>query len=580
MRHGGSTDHIDIPLVDEESPLRFPHSNPRVPNVYFHEDVSEAQSTDVMGPFADAHYEFDDDKELAGKLTRGLSSRHVQLIAIGGAIGTGVFMWLGTILSDCGPASLLIAYIFMSSLVYFVMQMLVEMTTFLPLPGNGAQSFVNDYLSDLFGFAVGYNYWLLLGISVAAELTAASIVIEYWNRDINVAAWISAILGLIVILNFISVKHFGEAEFWFASMKLVLLTTLIILGIVLFFGGGPKHDRLGFRYWTEGRAFNQHNAEGNTGRFFSVWSAIVKLGFSFICTPELVAAAGGECQKPRLNIPRAARQFMWRLVFFYVFCSLVMGVIVNSDVLRALEAAHDVYISPFVISIQAAGIVALDHVVNAAILVTTASASNSFLYSGSRTLYSIACRGQAPVFLTKLNRMGIPFYAVTCTAVLGGLAYLNCATLTARVFAWLGRYCTTSGYLSWILVTFAYLRWRKAIVAQDIQSRVTYRLWPQPFGAYYVLVLLTIVSITNGYVVFIKFNVGLMLASYIVFPLFALAFFAHRAYEHYYYGKMPWLRPLELVDLTTGLDLVEYEDRNEPESIPRTWWGKALKKIF
>lgn len=581
MQQTGHTSQLE-PNFDSNDipPLHNNFKRRTEPRIYIHENIDHVQSSDVISPFVDAPYQFEDDIELSGKLSRGLSSRHVQLIAIGGAIGTGVFMWLGTILSDCGPASLLIAYIFMSSVVYFVMQMLVEMTTFLPLPGNGAQSFVIDYLSDSFGFAVGYNYWLLLGISVAAELTAASIVIQYWNREINVAAWISIILGLVVLLNLVNVKHFGEAEFWFASMKLILLSILIILGIVLFFGGGPHHDKLGFRYWSNGRAFNQHNASGSTGKFFSVWSAIVKLGFSFLCSPELVAAAGGECQKPRLSLPKAARRFIWRLVFFYVFCSLVMGIVVNSDVLRALEVSHDVYISPFVISIQSAGIHALDHIINAAILVTTASASNSFLYSGSRTIYSIACRGQAPKFLTKVNRLGIPYFAVFLTSMLGLLAYLNCATLAARVFAWLGRYCTISGYLSWILVSCAYLRWRKAIIAQDIQSRVTYTSRFQPFGAYYVIFMLTIVSITNGYAIFINFSVGLMIACYIVFPLFAIAFFAHKLYEIRYYGKTPWLRPLVSIDLTTGLDLVEYEDRNEFEPVPRNWWQKFVSNII
>lgn len=143
-----------------------------------------------------------------------------------------------------------------------------------------------------------YTFSILVG----AEVTAAAIVIQYWNKSIHIAVWITIFLFLIIFLNITSVKYFGESEFWFASIKIITLTGLIILGIVLFFGGGPNHDRLGFRYWKNGNAFREHLVEGATGRFLGVWTAIIKSGFAFICSPELVATAGGECYKPRANM--------------------------------------------------------------------------------------------------------------------------------------------------------------------------------------------------------------------------------------------------------------------------------------
>lgn len=150
----------------------------------------------------------------------------------------------------------------MSAVIFFVMNMLGEMTTFLPLPGNGAQAFVNDYFDDSLGFAIGYNYWYAFSMLIASEVTAAAIVIQYWNTSVNIAVWITIFLAVIVGLNMSSVKYFGEAEFYFASLKLIAITGLIILGVVLFFGGGPNHDRLGFRYWEHGGAFKQHLTGG------------------------------------------------------------------------------------------------------------------------------------------------------------------------------------------------------------------------------------------------------------------------------------------------------------------------------
>ena len=144
-------------------------------------------------------------------LERGLKSRHAQLIAIGGAIGTGLFVGSSTALVTCGPASLFLSYVIMSSVVYFVMQMLAEMTIFLPIPGNGPLAFINDCLSPSFGFAFGWNYWYAFSVLVGAEVTAAAVVIEYWTKSVSTAVWITILLALIIFMNMTSVKFFVEA---------------------------------------------------------------------------------------------------------------------------------------------------------------------------------------------------------------------------------------------------------------------------------------------------------------------------------------------------------------------------------
>ena len=345
-------------------------------------------------------------------LQKGLKNRHVQLIALGGAIGTGLFVGSGLALYQTGPAALFLSYIILSGVVWFVMNMLAEMAAFLPVPGAGAQQFVNDFLSPSFGFAIGYNYWYGFAILVAAEIVAAAIVIQYWTEKVNIAVWISILLALILILNLCPVKFYGEAEFYFASIKLLAMTGLIILGVVLFFGGGPNHDRLGFRYWKNGNAFKEHLTGGSTGRFLSVWTAIIKAGYSFIMSPELIVACSGEVRDARRVLPKCANQFIYRLAFFYILGSLVIGVIADSNSKRLTSSAGNANASPFVLGIQNAGIHVLNHIVNAVILTSAASAGNSFFYAGSRTLYSLSKKGLAPKCLRTVNRFGIPYYSL------------------------------------------------------------------------------------------------------------------------------------------------------------------------
>ncbi|CAH2354605.1 proline-specific permease [[Candida] railenensis] len=509
-------------------------------------------------------------------LERGLKSRHVQLIALGGCIGTGLFVSTGSALSICGPAPLLISYTIMSVVLFFVMNMMGEMTTFLPLPGNGPQDFVTNYVDSSLGFATGWNYWYAFAMLVASEITAASIVVQYWTTKVNVAVWITIFLIVIISLNMSSVKYFGEAEFWFASIKLAAITGLIILGVVIFFGGGPTHDRLGFRYWKNPGAFKEHLTGGNTGKFLAAWTSIVKSSFAFVFAPELVSICGAESVAPRRNIPKAANRFVFRLATFYVLGTLVIGVIVSSNNDRLLNGGSDAAASPFVIGIQNAGIKVLNHIINAVILTSAASSGNSFLYSSSRTLFGLATNGLAPKFLTKVNRMGVPYYAVGVSSLLSLLCYLNVSSGGANVFNWFTNICTISGFISWITVTIAYLRWRRAIEFHGLSERVTYRTILEPYGAYFVLFFISILTITNGYAVFFNFNAGDFVAAYITLPIFLVLYVGHKLYNYFALGKTEFVIPIEQIDLVTGLDLVEEEERMEPERLPSNF----LEKIW
>ena len=180
------------------------------------------------------------------------------------------------------------------------------MFCYLPLKGASIPYFVSRFVEPSLAFADGWNYWYAYAILIAAEATAGAIVLQYWTTAVPVGVWIAIILIVILLLNIIAVGFFGEAEFWFASIKLITIIGLIIVSIVIFFGGGPAEDRLGFRYWKDEKgwgAFNPYLVSGSTGNFLAYWTAFVKAGFAFITSPELIALASGETMAPRRNSP-------------------------------------------------------------------------------------------------------------------------------------------------------------------------------------------------------------------------------------------------------------------------------------
>lgn len=234
-------------------------------------------------------------------------------------------------------------------------------------------------------------------------------MIQFWNGavDINVAAWITIILVVVVALNIVAVSVYGEAEFVFASIKIVTIIGLIIFAFIIDLGGGPTRDRLGFRYWKNPGAMKPYIADGNLGRFLGLFSTLVNAAYSYGGV-EMVAVAAGESENPRRNIPKAVRRVFWRILFLYVLGSLDIGVLIPYNESRLLDAIRNNSpggaASPWVIAIYRASVPVLPSIVNAVILTSATSSANAFLYTGSRYLYALAQNGQAPRFLLTCSR--------------------------------------------------------------------------------------------------------------------------------------------------------------------------------
>ena len=507
---------------------------------------------------------------------RGLKSRHAQMIALGGTIGTGLFVGSGQTLARGGPAFILVCYIVITLSVYCVVSAITEVATYLPVHGGTMSYYGYRYVSRSLGFAMGYLYWYALGILVPYEITAAGLVIQYWdpNANINIAVWISIMIVVIVGLNFLPVRVYGETEFWFAGTKVVLLVGLLFLGFILFWGGGPEQDGiLGFAYWKNPGAANTYILGGSTGYFIAFWQTMVLSVFPFVFAPELLIVTGGEMESPRRNLPKAAKRYFYRLVFFYVFGVLVIGVTCRSNDPALTNGGQGAGSSPFVIGIKNAGIPVLDSIVNAVIVLSAWSSGNSFLYISSRSLYSLAVSGSAPRIFKTCSKRGVPYYAVGASSLFTVLAYLNVANSGSKVFNWFVNLVNTAGFISWICCCIVFLRFRRAIRAHN--RTVPYSSFVQPWGAYWALGWFSFLLLINGFTTFFpqKWDVADFFTAYISVVIFALLYGGHRLV----FRSDSWAWAPAEVDLLTGMDEVEEAER--PPPVRDTWWKKVKSAL-
>ena len=500
----------------------------------------------------------------------------LSLCEIGGAIGTGLFIGSGAILAETGPAPLFMGYVSMMMVVWCVMNVLAEMVTLLPMRGITVPYFVNRFVDPSLAFASGWNYWYAYAMLVGAEAVAAGLIIDYWNPPVNIAVWMAIVLLVMLALNIMAVSLFGEAEFWFASIKFITIMGLIILGIVIFFGGGPNQDGVrGFHYYNDPGAFNPYMASGSAGNFLAYWHAFAQAGFAFITSPELIATAAGETVAPRRNIPKAARRFIWRLAIFYGISSLLIGILVPYNHKELLgnneEGQSNASASPFVLGIQDVGIKTLNHIINAAILTSAWSAGNSFLYSGSRILYSLSLKEQAPAIFRRTNRNGVPWVAVLATWSIGLLAFLNVSNSGAKVFGWFMNISTISGYIAWIVVLITYIRFRKAMQFHNMLPELPFKTPLQPYASYFILGLITLLTLTNGFQHFIpsQWDVSNFLAAYITIPIFLVLYLGHKLWF-----RTSLVIPTEKVDVVTGKKEMDDMAALDEEPVAKNWVQK------
>ncbi|SMN19307.1 similar to Saccharomyces cerevisiae YKR039W GAP1 General amino acid permease [Maudiozyma saulgeensis] len=480
-------------------------------------------------------------------LKQKLKSRHLTFLAIGGAIGTGLFIGSGTALRTGGAAGLVIGWCIMGTMIYSMVMALGEMAVVFPVAGS-FNTYAARFIDESFGFATNINYMLQNLVVLPLEIVGASLTVNYWGTPHKYNDGFVALFWLvIVIINFFGVRGYAEAEFVFSFIKIITVLGFIILGIVLVCGGGPVGGYIGGKYWHEPGAFV---GETTGQQFKGVCSVFVTAAFSFSGS-ELIGLASAESSDPRKSVPTAAKQVFWRITLFYIISLTLIGCLIPYTDSRLIgSSSDDATASPFVIALVTHGIKGLPSVVNVVILIAVLSVGNSAIYMCSRTLSSLAEQGSLPKIFGYIDRRGRPLFSIIVVSLFGLIAFVAASDKEGAVFNWLMALSGLSSLFTWGGICISHIQFRRALKAQN---RGTDELaFASPLGVWgsiWGLSIIILVFIAQFYVAVApigdKPNASDFFQSYLSFPI-VLAF---------YIGHKIWKRNWKLLKKPIDLDI-------------------------
>ena len=457
-----------------------------------------------------------------GQLQRKLGARHLNMIAIGGSIGTGLFLASGATIANAGPGGALLAYCLIGVMIYFLMTSLGELATHNPTSG-AFFTYGTKYVEGGFGFALGWNYWYNWAITVAFELVAVQFIMKFWFPDIPGFYWSAIFLAVVFGINALTVKGFGESEFFFSLIKVLAIVAFILIGIFMIFKIMMTSDVSAFSNWTKGEA-------PFVGGLSALIGVAMIAGFSFQGT-EMVGVAAGESKDPKKTIPIAIKQIFWRILLFYVVCIFIIGTLIAYDDPRLLQAAatDNVALSPFTLLYEQAGFAFAASVMNAVILTAILSAGNSGMYSSTRMLWDMAKSGSAPKIFAKLDSRGVPMNALYATTAIAALCFLTTFIGEEQVFNWLLNMSGMCGFIVWLGIAISHYRFRKGYLAQGYKLEdLAYRAKFFPFAPWFAFILCAIVVLGQNYQAVLNGEWLAVISTYIGIFLFILIWLGYK----------------------------------------------------
>ncbi|SMY20671.1 unnamed protein product [Zymoseptoria tritici ST99CH_1A5] len=492
-------------------------------------------------------------------LQRRLGNRQIQLLAIGGSIGTALFVSIGGGLQKGGPGSLFLAYTIYSAMLGLVNNCIAEMTVMMPVSG-GFLRLAGEWVDEAFGFMAGWNFFIYEALLIPFEITALITVLSFWRDDIPAAAVIAACIVCYALLNVLAVKAYGEAEFWLSGGKVLLIFLLFSFTFVTMVGGNPKGDAYGFRYWKNPGAFAEYAVAGTEGsslaKFEGFLGALWSASFTVV-GPEYISMVAAEAKRPRIYIKKAFKTVYWRFGLFFIMGALAVGIVIpyNDPTLAAIRSGDKAgagtgAASPYVIAMQNLGIGGLPHFVNALLVTSIFSAGNTYTYCATRSLYGLALEGRAPGIFKYCTKNGIPLACFVFTMLFPCLSFLQLSSGSAKVLTWLINLITAGGVINYIVMTITYICFYNALKAQGIDRKsLPYTGWFQPYGAYIGLAWMILIVLTYGYSSFVPWSVESFFTYYSMLILAPILFIGWKLIHKTKFVKstqadLVWERPV------------------------------------
>jgi len=511
----------------------------------------------------------------ANVLSRSLKGRHMQMIAIGGSIGAGLFVGSGNPLSTGGPGAVVVGYSFVGLLLLFTVQALGELAVLYPV--NGAFfNYAVRFIDPAWGFAMGWDYALGWLTVLPFEISAAGLTIDFWRTDINIGVWIAVFLTILAGVQVFGVRGYGEVEFALSLIKIVGVLGFIIFGIVVDCGGVKSDPRgyIGGKYWHDPGAF-QNGFQG----FCSVF---VTAAFAFGGT-ELVGLAAAEAADPRKTLPQATKQVFWRITFFYVISLLIVGLIVPSNDPDLLGASNsNTKASPFVLAITLANVNGLPSVFNAIITISVISVANSCTFASTRTMQALAANNMGPSFLKYIDKKGRPIWCILIQIAFGLLAFINEASSGPIVFDWLLSLSGLSYFFVWGSICLSHIRFRHAWKAQGhTLSELPYQAQFGIIGSYLGLALNWIALIATFYVSLYPVgsdpSANYFFQQYLAAPIVIFLYLYWKCYTKF---RGPLWVAISDIDLKTGMRDFDLDSDPVKKTSYRTWMMGTIRGLF
>ncbi len=416
------------------------------------------------------------------QLQRGLGERHIRLMALGACIGVGLFLGSAKAIQMAGPA-IMLSYIIGGLAILVIMRALGEMAVHNPVAGSFSR-YAQDYLGPLAGFLTGWNYWFLWLVTCVAEITAVAIYMQVWFPEVD--RWIWALLALASMgtINLITVRAFGEFEFWFALIKIVTIIAMVLAGAgMIFFGLGNGGIATGIsNLWSHG-GFMPNGIQG-------VLMSLQMVMFAYLGV-EMIGLTAGEARNPQKTIPDAINSVFWRILLFYVGALFVIMSIYPWSEIGSQG-------SPFVMTFERLGIKTAAGIINFVVITAALSSCNGGIFSTGRMLYSLAQDGQAPRAFARTSSNGVPRNALLLSIFALLLGVLLNYLVPEKVFVWVTSIATFGAIWTWAMILLAQLKFRRGL-SQAERDKLQFKMWLFPVSSYLALAFLVLVVVLMAF---------------------------------------------------------------------------------